>query len=115
MLNVEALTSWETASVPTGKHLWMVPLTFFFLSFVLLIRSFHISSNYNKARSRGSVCYLQFHHIYNKSYVPSFVLIDAGLINYILFYDVHVQLDPIIHLSSNILTLFVVNVNEVFK
>ena len=68
-LKIDALTSSETASVPKSKNLWLVQRLFF----VVLIRTFQLSIDYNEDMSKGSVCYLQFHHINNKGFVQGCV------------------------------------------
>ena len=80
-LTIEVLTSSERASVPKSKTS-VVSFTFVF---VVLIILFHLSSDYNEDMSKVSVCYLQFHHINNKGFVPSSVYKESCLMNYILF------------------------------
>ena len=68
-LKIDVLTSSETASVPKSKTS-VVSSTFVF---VVLIRPFKLSFDYDDDITKGSVCYLQFHHINNKGYVPGCV------------------------------------------
>ena len=70
--NIDVLTSSETVSVPKGK-ISVVSSTVARLFFVVLIRPFQLSSDYDEDMSKGSVCYLQFHHKNNRGFVPSCV------------------------------------------
>ena len=68
-LKINVLTSTETASVPKSKTSGLVSRLFF----VVLIRPFQLSFEYDEDMSEGSVCYLQFHHINNKGFVSGYV------------------------------------------
>ena len=68
-LKIDVLTSSVTASVPKSK-ISVVSSTFVF---VVLIRPFQLPFEYDEDMSKGSVCYLQFHHINNKGFVPGCV------------------------------------------
>ena len=70
-LKIDVLTSSDTASVlkSKAKHTWFVSRLFF----VLLIKPFQLSFEYDEDMSKGSVCYLQFHHINNKGFVSGCV------------------------------------------
>ena len=69
VLKIDVLTSSETASVPKSKTS-VVSSTFVF---VVLIRPFQLSFDYNEDMPKGSVSYPRIHQIGNKGFVPGCV------------------------------------------